>query len=60
MYEPMGWPTIILMTVIYMGLSTIPIFFTAWVFSRSFRTKERVEILGNIRDELKKLNEHGA
>ena len=50
----------ILYVVFCLGLSALPILFTAWAFSRSFRTKERVEILGNIRDELKKLNEHGA
>lgn len=48
-----------ILTVVFSCVfASIPIFFTAWALARAFRVKDQLKLLGQIKGELKAINDN--
>lgn len=48
----------IIYLMIAAGLAMLPILFAAWAFSKSYRVKEYITLLKQIKNELQRLNDY--
>lgn len=60
MTDELSGSSILFMFVLAVGFYAVSILFVAWLFSVAFRVRAFLKVLGQIRDELKALNDYNA